>query len=230
LGLVVDSSTSMNRYRELLAAAGEAFVRLGNPANDVFVLTFNEEVRSALQAGEAFTSDSGAVAAAVRSMGMRGMTAFHDAVAAAIDWAGRSDSLKKAVVLVSDGGDNASALTFEDVLARAQAANVSFFAIAMSDELDRDAKPDRLRRLARESGGLVFTPRTEKQLHRAFEQIAHDLRSGYTLGFISKAPPAPGEYRMLRVAAGRPNEKTLNVRTRAGYMTAGGGGARGDSR
>jgi Ca-activated chloride channel family protein len=130
LGLVMDSSTSMARYGDLLAAAGEAFVRLGNPENDVFVLQFNEHVTSMLRKGS-FTHDPAEVAAAVRQMSRRGMTAFHDAVLSAIDWTTRSDRLMKAVVLVSDGGDNASSATFEDALRQALEGNVTFFAIDM---------------------------------------------------------------------------------------------------
>jgi VWFA-related protein len=220
LGLVVDNSTSMRPYRELLATAGEASVRLGHPDNDVFVLQFNEHVRSGLQ-HKTFTRDPGDVAAAVRAMSARGMTALHDAIDHAIGWAGQSDRLKKAVILVSDGGDNASELTFDDALARALEANVTFFAVTIVDPLNRDADTDKLRRLARETGGLVFTLESPDDLHMAFEQIAQDLRSGYTLAYISSDDHTHGEYRGVRVRVRAPKGERVSIRTRAGYLVSG---------
>jgi Ca-activated chloride channel family protein len=216
LGLVIDSSTSMARYRELLAATGEAFVRLGNPSNEVFVLQFNEHVRNAL-GGRDFTSDPVDVAHAVRATSTRGRTAMHDAVGRAIEWARRSDRLKKAIVLVSDGGDNASRLSFDEALARARRADVAIFSIAMDDGYDRDADVGALRRLARETGGLVFTPRSPAELGEAFERIADDLRSGYTLAYASKEHEH-GEYHLVRVVARTPDGRRLVVRSRVGFV------------
>jgi Ca-activated chloride channel family protein len=218
LGLVLDSSTSMGRYRELLAATGEAFVRLGHPENEIFVLLFNEHVRNGLQ-NAVFTSDAREVAEAVRRAPARGLTAMHDAVDQAIAWASGSGRLKKALVLVSDGGDNASEQSFDEVVRRARQANVSIFAVALRDELDREGDVDALRRLARETGGLVFTPRDPIDIGRAFERIAQDLRSGYTLGYVPTNDGVDGRYRKIRVTA-RDAESgdALAVRTREGYV------------
>jgi VWFA-related protein len=220
LGLVIDGSTSMMPYRNLVAMAGEAFLGLGNPANDIFVLRFNEHVDSAL-VRSAFTQDPADVARAVRTMPMRGMTALHDAIDASIQWAGKSDRLKKVVVLMADGGDNASGLEFDEALRRALGANVSFFSIAISDGLNTDANPDKLRRLARETGGLVFTPRNDRGVHQAFERIAEDLQSGYTLAYVSNDANARGKYRAIRVSVRAPDGTKLSIRTRAGYMASG---------
>jgi Ca-activated chloride channel family protein len=217
LGLVIDSSTSMGRYRELLAQAGKAFVSLGSARNDVFVLMFNEHVRSALPAGN-FTRDPQQVERAVQDIPMRGMTALHDAIAAAIGWAQRSEHLKKAVLLVSDGGDNASRLPFDRVLQQALRANVAFFAIAISDLMNRDANPEKLRRLARETGGLVFSPSHRRAIEEAFGSIAADLQSGYTLAFVTNHAHAAGSYCSLRVTVPPLRGEKLSVRTRAGYV------------
>jgi Ca-activated chloride channel family protein len=224
LGLVLDSSTSMARYKELLAVAGEEFVRMGNRENQVFVLYFNERVRSAFRE-TGFTSDPREVADAVRASGTRGMTALHDAIDAAIDHALTSDRLKKVVVLVSDGGDNASASSFDRVLDRAMRTNVTFFAIALWDHSDRDADPGKLQRLARETGGVVFRPERPDELRRAFGRIAQDLQSGYTLAYVSKASAAPGAYRSVKVEVDPARGRDLAVRTRAGYVATGETGA-----
>jgi Ca-activated chloride channel family protein len=218
IGLVLDSSTSMGRYRELLAATGEAFVRLGNPDNEIFVLLFNEHVRNGLR-NAVFTRNAHEVADAVRRAPARGMTAMHDAVDQAIVWASGSGHLKKALVLVSDGGDNASEQSFDDVVRRARQANVPIFAVALRDELDRAGDVEALRRLARETGGLVFTPGSPRDIGPAFERIAQDLKSGYTLGYVPSNDGADGRYREIRVTARDPESgNALLVRTRTGYV------------
>jgi Ca-activated chloride channel homolog len=185
-------------------------------------MQFNEEVKNALGSVD-FTHDPDAVARAVRSMPTRGLTALHDAIDATIAWAERSERLKKVVVLVSDGGDNASAVSFEDVLRHAQQANVSFFAVSLNDPTNADADPKKRRRLARETGGLVFTPAGERQVNEAFERIAADLQTGYTLAYVSNNTlAAPSGYHAVRVAARAPNGERLAIRTRAGYIPSGG--------
>lgn len=218
LGLVVDSSTSMTPYRELLATAAGAFVRLGHPESDTFVRLFNERVRNGLDGGAPFTSDAGVVAASLAHMPTRGRTALFDAIVDAVEAARGSPRLKKAIVLVSDGGENASAHTFDEVVTLARGANLVVYAVAIENSLDPDANPGRLRRLAKDTGGLVFGVERPRDVRPAFERIARDLRAGYTLAYVSSNEHAGG-FRTLRVEA-RVNGRTRVLRTRAGYLAA----------
>jgi len=122
------------------------------------------------------------------------------------------------IVLVSDGGDNASRADRDDVLAMAQQQNVTIYTIGLFNMDDRDADPGVLKKLARETGGERFLPRSPGPLLAAVEHIAREIREVYTIGY---APPeADGNYHRVRVTVNAPDAKHLDVRTRPGYFAA----------
>ena len=222
IGLIVDSSGSMRALREPVLAAVDAFVDTSNPQDQLFALVYNERVRPVLHAEAPFTSDTvtmrSALAAAISA---RGRTALYDAVSAALDYASRGAYPRKVLVVVSDGGDNASRTTFADVLRQTQISNTQIYTVALSDPLDQDANPKRLRQLAHASGGEAFEPKDNSRVVDVLRQIARDIRNTYTIAYVPATTVRDGRFRRVRVEARAPDGRKLSVRTRDGYAVAG---------
>ena len=220
VGLLIDNSGSMHSNRELVLAAATAFVERSNHRDEVFGLTFNESVQAALPRDMPFTNDAqvlrGALADAIST---RGRTALYDAIADGIEYLSSGQYERKVLVVVSDGGDNASETTFEEVLAKVRASNVVIHAVGLVDPVEPDSNPKRLRQLAEASGGLAFRPADARQVREAIERVALDIRSAYTVGY-SPAETAAGGFRRIRAGVRTPDGKSVVVRTRAGYMAS----------
>ncbi len=220
VGLLIDSSGSMHSNRELVLAAATAFVERSNHSDEVFGLTFNERVRAALPPDMPFTSDAqvlrGALADAIST---RGRTALYDAIADGIEYLSAGKYERKVLVVVSDGGDNASETTFEELLGKVRASNVVIHAVGLVDPVEPDSNPKRLRQLAEASGGLAFRPGNARQVREAIERVALDIRSAYTVGY-SPAETAAGGFRRIRAGVRTPDGRSVVVRTRAGYMAS----------
>jgi VWFA-related protein len=195
----------------------------------MFAIAFNETLSPALPPTAPFTSDVEVLRhALVDVVRPRGATALFDAISAGFDYADRGHHLRKVLVLVSDGGDNASTATFDEVLLRTQASNVVVYAMALVDPVDRDANPKRLDRLARASGGHLVTPTTSAGVTEALQRIASDIRHSYSIGYTRTAP-ADGKFHRLRVVASSATGGELTVGAREGYLAgpAPAGGDRG---
>ena len=218
VGLVIDNSISMFAVRELLIAGAAAFAGASHPGDEIFALAFNERVRAALPDGMPFTQDAAFLRRALEGViTTRGKTALYDAIAAGVDYARAGTHQRKALVVVSDGGDNASATTFDAVLVKTRASNVVIHSVLPDDDASQDAKPKLMRRLAEETGGQRFTPRTSRDIARVLERVATEIRRGYTLGFVPAAP-LDATFRRLHVAVAAPGRSRLTARTRAGYL------------
>jgi Ca-activated chloride channel homolog len=229
VGLLIDSSGSMQGNRDLVAAAAAAFVQSSNASDEVFALTFNDFVRSALPESAPFTSDPVALRDALfRGMSTRGRTALYDAIASGVDYFSRGRYERQVLVVVSDGGDNASHIGFEPILARIEASNVVVYAVGLIDPLEEDANPKRLKQLAQASGGAAYFPRDTRQVADVLQRIARDIRSAYTMGYAPADTPSGTAFRRIRVVANVPDGQSVVVRTRAGYL-AGPRGAAGQS-
>jgi VWFA-related protein len=220
VGLLVDNSGSMRGNHELVLAAATAFVERSNPHDEVFALTFNERVQAALPNAMPFTSDVEVLRAALaRSVtSSQGRTALYDAIDDGIEYLAAGQYERKALIVVSDGGDNASETTFAQILSRIQESNVVIHAVALIDPVEPDANPKRLRQLAEASGGMAFRPTDGRQVRDVLERVALDIRNAYTMGY-TPADSTRGGFRHIRVGVRAPNVKSPVVRTRAGYMS-----------
>lgn len=222
VGLVVDSSASMHATRPLVLAAADAFARASHPEDELFALSFNERVRSALPADAPFTRDAGALVEALdRAVVARGRTALYDAILEGLAYVERGRHDRKVLVVVSDGDDNASRATLEEVILQTQASNAVIYSVALVDPAERSSRhPRTLRRLAGESGGELFAPRRVDEIGEALARIARDIRHTYTLGYVSSNDARDGSYRRVEVRVASPDGRRLLVRTRAGYLSA----------
>ena len=217
VGLLIDSSGSMLPVRDRVIAAAGIFADTSNPEDEIFALAFNEDVRAALPPEAPFTDDAGTLRTALtRTISARGRTALYDAILAGLEYVGRGSHPRKVLVVLSDGGDNASAATLEQVLQQTQVANTVIYTIAFVDPLEREASPGRLKRLADMSGGEAFQPRKVSQVGEVLQHIARDIRNTYTIGYVPGDVTRDGRFRRIRVVV--PNRPALSVRTREGYV------------
>jgi VWFA-related protein len=218
VGLVIDSSGSMQRRRDDVIAAGLAFADSSNPADEIFTVHFNEKVWAGLPAGQAFTSDREELRRALNRSLTRGQTALFDAIAMGLERLDEGHRTRKVLVVVSDGADNASRTTFAEVLDTALRRDVVIYTIGMFDPNDTEVKPRLLRELAGATGGEAFFPRPDDDVTPLLKRIAHDIRSGYALGYV---PPAGGDgqrRRNVRVNVRPPDGRKLAVRARSSYI------------
>ena len=229
VGVLIDASGSMFENRDRVVAAVSAFARASHPDDEFFALTFNEHVRAVLPLTTPFTSSAAAFAEALRGgLTARGRTALYDALAAGLDYVDRGSRTRKALIVVSDGGDNASRATAGDVLRHAQASDAVIYTIALIDPVVRSANPGLLRDLAAATGGRSFRPAGLRHIPGTLAQINADVRSSYTLGYVSTNPARDGAFRRVQVTASAADGRRLEVRTRSGYRVpaADGEGAR----
>ncbi|MBS1818397.1 MAG: VWA domain-containing protein [Acidobacteria bacterium] len=216
IALVIDSSGSMNSKMGEVVAATLAFARSSHPEDQLLVVEFNERVRDALDGRGITASDLPALERALQGLRPAGQTALYDALTDGLDHLERAEHARRVLVLVSDGGDNASTATLGAVLERARRSNVTLYAIGLYDEDARDTNPGVLKQLAEATGGTRFLPKSPGRMLAACQQIAREIRASYTVGY---APPArDGRYHHLRVEVTGSGHQGLRVRTRPGYV------------
>jgi VWFA-related protein len=220
VGLLIDSSDSMLPARELVIAAAAAFAEASHPQDEIFALAFNEHVRAALPSHEPFTSDANTLRAALdRSIRARGRTALYDAVLAGLDYLSRGSRARRVLVVVSDGGDNASRASREEVFRKAQAHNAMIYTLGLRDPAGpREGNPRLLRDLAEVTGGASFRPDDLREVDTALREIARNIRHTYTIGYVPTQVDRDGSYHRVRVEVESPNGRRLRVRSRSGYV------------
>jgi len=218
VGLVIDNSQSMASRRETVIEAGMAFAAASNPADEMFTVNFNERVWTGLPDGQPFTSNYNELRTALLRAGARGKTALFDALDRALRQLDEGRQPRKALLVVSDGGDNASSATFDQVLDAALRRDVVIYGIGLADRDDREAKPDVLRKLAKVTGGEVFFPKKNSEIPGLMERIARDIRSSYTLGFVPGPSEGSARPRAIRVEVRPPDKRRLSVRSRSLYL------------
>ena len=218
VGLVVDNSGSMQTKRNEVTAGAEALVRSSNPHDEMFVVNFNENVSFGLPANLPFTDNIDQLQAALSRGVPSGETALNDAIAAALAHLKGGSRDKKVLIVISDGGDNASKNTDAAVRAAAAHADVVIYAIGIFDEQDGDQNPRALKQLAKGSGGEAFFPKQVKEVLPICEQIAREIRSQYTIAYVPADDALNGTYRTVAVKASAKGHGRLSVRTRAGYF------------
>lgn len=218
-GLVVDSSVSMWAIRDRLVSGGWTFASGARPEDEFFALAFNERVRPALPADTPFVNDAATLGQAIdRAVQPRGRTALYDALTSALDYAAKGRHPRKVIAVVSDGGDNASATTFDKVIDKARRSDAAIYAVIVVDEGNPgEGNPDVLKRLARATGGEVFSPRNRREVSTALERVARAMRQAYTIGY-APTKPADGSYRRVTVRPASERTRRLDIRTRDGYV------------
>ena len=228
MGIVIDDSGSMRSKRQAVNAAALIFARTSNPQDQVFVVNFNDVYY--LDTPGDFASNIEDLKSALDKIDSRGGTALRDAVIASLDHLKLGNRDKKVLLVITDGEDNASRYTFEELMDRAQKSNATIYTIGLlgSDETSdlfkiRGGEAHRaakvLRELAEATGGEPYFPRSLDEVETTCRQIARDIRNQYTLVYTPTNLKHDGTFRTIRVDAFLPHSKTkLQVRTRPGYF------------
>jgi len=216
LGILVDNSGSMRDKRPAVNQAALNLVRSSNPADEVFIVNFNDES----YIDQDFTSNIGRMKEALDKVDSRGGTALYDAVIASADHLAKNGTKdKKVLIVVTDGEDNSSRESLERAVRTLQDENgpVVYTIGIMGEEHEAKRAKRALTQLALETGGVYFFPKDATEVDEISRTVAHDIRNQYIIGYKPTRPQTQGGYRTVKVEARASGYGKLQVRTRSGY-------------
>jgi VWFA-related protein len=170
--------------------------------------------------GEMFSANPADLEKAILAAPASGNTALYDAIMAGYNRLEKAKPESRVLLVISDGGDNASHVSLRQVLERAERSNVVVYAIGIYDEEDPDSNPGVLKRIARATGGEALFPANVSEVKTVCARIAEDIRNRYTIAYSPSDTKLDGTYRAIKVTATGPKGKKLRVRARAGYVAA----------
>jgi Ca-activated chloride channel family protein len=217
VGLIVDHSRSMGPKLAEVTAAVSAFAHSSNPQDEMFVVDFNDDVWLQMLGGKPFTHSADDLEKEIAAVSARGRTALYDAVAEGLNHLRFGHCEKKALIIVSDGGDNASHQNFSQVLAAAQRSQVLVYSIILEGD-GQEENPGVLRRLSKSTGGISYSPGSAETIRSISALIARDLRDQYTLGFAPEKTANDASFRKIQVKVSASGRGKLHVRYRPGYF------------
>jgi Ca-activated chloride channel homolog len=223
IGLLIDDSGSMSNKREKVAAAAMALVNASHPDDEVFVIHFNE--KSYLDTD--FTHDHQRLELGLRTFATHGTTAMRDAIRLGIEHLEhRAREDKKVLIVVTDGDDNESLVSRDYIVKTSQQSGVLVYGVGILNEAtdDETARAKReLDALTKATGGQSYYLNNVSEATATAEEIAHVIRSQYTLAYSPSDQGLDGSYRKVKVVVTRPE---LAVLTRSGYWGNGEAAAR----
>src|SRR3989441_9466734 len=217
LGLVFDTSGSMSSTLNAARSAAGTFLKTGNPEDEYFLVEFKDRPWIA----QNFTTDVGRLERDLISGGAQGFTAFLDAVYLALENVRLGNHPRKALLMITDGLDNHSRYTLDDVKEMLKESDVQLYAIGVGytpNLKPRSTGRVLLEELAEVTGGRAVFPNSTDELEEICSQFSLELKSQYVLGYVPSNTTADGKWRKLRVKVNTPAGMShLNVRARAGY-------------
>ena len=220
MGLVIDNSGSMFSKRAKVNAAALTFVKTSNPADEAFVVNFNDDYY--LDTEHDFTSNIAEMKEALERIDARGSTALYDAIIGSLDHLKKAHRDKRVLLVVTDGMDNASRHTLTDTINEVQHSDAVIYTVGLFGKEDKGATARKARKalsdLADATGGLSFFPEAVEDTEAICTEIAHDIRNQYTLAYYPTHFERDGTFRTVQVAVTNPKGSgKLTVRTRTGY-------------
>ena len=215
VGILVDDSRSMAPKQAEVLSAATTFIEKSNKQDEIFVLNFNDTVKRGLPRNVLFSDDLPLLRTAISRGVAEGRTAFNDAVVDGLQQLEQGRRDKKTLIVISDGGDNASRTTAMKCSIWCERSVATIYTIGLFDEGDKDQDPGILKKLARMTGGIAYFPTDAEDMTAVCEGIAKDIRTRYTVGY---PPPANGgALRHIRVRVSVPGRAGLIARTRPSY-------------
>ncbi len=221
LSLLIDTSASMESRMRLAQDAAIGFVRKLRPQDLAQIVDFDSRV----QILQNFTNNVDELERSIRTTSAGGSTALHNALyislkeLAKIKATTAEDVRRQAIIVLSDGEDTSSLVSYEEVLELAKRSETAVYTIALQAKDSPQTKGFReaefiLRQFAQETGGRSFFPARIEDLKDVYGQIADELSSQYSIGYASKNPRRDGAWRRIVVQVSRP--QTV-ARTKRGY-------------
>lgn len=221
LSVLLDTSASMEDKLQTAQEAAIGFIKRLRDQDLGQVIDFDSRVSIA----QGFTNNVSDLESAIRRTSAGGSTSLHNAVYISLKELKKvmarstEDIRRQAIVVLSDGEDTSSLVSFDEVLELAKRSETAIYAIGLrSRETSRTRGFDEaefvLRQLTRETGGRVFFPRQLSELSDVYGEIAQELSSQYTLGYTSRNPRRDGQWRRIIVRVTAPN---AIARAKQGY-------------
>jgi Ca-activated chloride channel homolog len=223
LSVLIDSSASMDEKIEVARGAATRFIKTLRPVDVAQVVQFNDRATTL----QDFTADQTALAEAITRIQTSGPTALHNAMYVALkdlQKQKRNELRRRAVVLLSDGEDTASLVSDEQLLDLARKTEISIYAISLrpkhvSDRQKFSQATHLLTALTQDTGGQVHFPNSLSELDSVYDRIAEELRTQYSLGYVSSNKRSDGKWRRIVVRV--PTRQELQVRHKLGYFGGG---------
>lgn len=235
VGLVIDTSGSMVARREKVAGAALVFLAESNQQDETFIVTFNDT--AFLE--QRFTGSLATLVDTLDNLDARGETAMNDALWVSLDELENEARMdKKALLVITDGEDNASSYGVNPVMERLRDTDATVYIIGLLELNDdrgglfRRSPSSQARRtlrdLAEATGGQAYFPETLDEVEEICRIIAHDLRNHYTIGYTPTNSDDDASWREIEVEVNAPRGfPDLEVRAREGYYANAPDGASG---
>jgi Ca-activated chloride channel family protein len=222
LSLLIDTSASMDQKLATAQAAATRFTKTLRPQDLAQVIQFNDRV-TVLQD---FTPEQGALESAIKRTEASGPTSLYNALYIALKDLGKQKKAgelrRRAIVLLSDGEDTSSLVKDEQVLELARKTEINVYAISLRPNRPQDRNrlsfsqaSHILTALTRETGGQVHFPNSLSELDAVYDRIAEELRTQYSLGYVSSNGRRDGKWR--RIVVRTPERDGLQIRHKLGY-------------
>jgi len=209
----------MRDKRPRVNEAALTLVQNSNPQDEAFVVNFNDDFY--LDLDKDLSSSIPELKEALERIDARGSTALYDAIIGSLDHLKKGVKEKKVLLIVTDGEDNTSRSSLEKTLREIQKTDTVIYTIGLlSQESKRSAKNAKkaLSEIALASGGVAYFPENIEDVHTICQQVAHDIRHQYTLGYYPSNAARDGSFRSVHVDVVPPRGKgKLIARTRNGY-------------
>ena len=204
VGLIFDASGSMRNKIETSVAAVEQFFQTTLPGDEFLLVRFSD--KPLLLTG--FTDDVNLISGWLHSTQPRGWTALHDAIYLGIQKMKRAKNGRRALLVLSDGGDNNSRYSASELRDLVREADVRVYSISLLEGSRF------LERISNETGGRMIRVHKLDELPDAMEKLSRDLRSQYLLGYYSSNTQNDGRYRRVQVQVNQPE---VHASWRHGY-------------
>ncbi len=231
IAIVLDISGSVQSEWGTIKFATKKFTEHLKPEDEFALVTFNTEIRLKMDWGR----KTDRLDAVLGSIFCKDETNLWDAIYVVSNDVLKGIREKKAIIIMSDGLDNNSAVTYEDALDAAIRSEASVYVVSKTQAVKEsllyrlakagyyDSIPSEvfaqadlaLRKLAFETGGRVLYPNNFGQLDNIYAEVDEELRNQYTLGYVSTNQVKDGQYRHIQVSVDEPN---VIVSARPGYF------------
>ncbi len=221
VGLVFDASGSMNNKLNKSRQAAAQFFKTANPEDEFFLIQFNDRPQMVVP----FTQNTEDIQSRLTFTQAKGRTALLDGIYQALQALKKGHNPRKALLIISDGGDNSSRYTESEVRNLLKEADAQMYAIGIFEPIGSRGRtaeelsgPGLLNDLAEMTGGRHFPVDNLNELPDIAAKIGIELRNQYVLGYVSKNQARDGKYRRVTVKLNQPRGlPPLRALHRQGY-------------
>ena len=214
VGLMLDTSGSMELDLKLARSAAIKFLNLLPEAPDITLVDFDDEVRVTRYPQRDFAR----LVERIRMRKSAGMTALYDALGVFHDGVDDREG-RNVLVMYTDGADSRSEMSFGEVMDTLKASLVTVYAVGLIENTgsSRHALQTRIRQMVEATGGQAFFPNALKDLDAAYEKVLAEIKAQYHLGYVSTNAARDGAWRKVEIKVKRPD---IKLRSRKGYFAA----------